>query len=180
MARRWIEVPDGAEVARLRRGFHGHVLLPDQDGYHTARQVWNAMVDRRPAVIARCASPADVAAAVRFGRALGLEIGVRCGGHSVLGLSVPDGGLMLDLTPMGSVRVDLDRRRAWVQGGALLGAPWTGPPSCTAWRPRPATSPTPGSAASPWAAGWAGWPGDSGWPATTSPASSWWAPTAQR
>jgi FAD/FMN-containing dehydrogenase len=122
MARRSIEVPDGAEVARLRRGFHGHVLLPDQDGYHTARQVWNAMVDRRPAVIARCASPADVAAAVRFGRALGLEVGVRCGGHSVLGLSVPDGGLMLDLTPMGSVRVDLDRRRAWVQGGALLGA----------------------------------------------------------
>jgi FAD/FMN-containing dehydrogenase len=109
------------DVAQLRRRFQGQVLLPDQDGYHTARQVWNAMVDRRPAVIARCASPADVAAAVRFGRALGLELGVRCGGHSVLGLSVPDGGLMVDLTPMGSVRVDPDRRRAWVQGGALLG-----------------------------------------------------------
>src|SRR5215216_98545 len=121
MAGRSIEVPDGAEVARLRRGFHGQVLLPDQDGYHTARQVWNAMVDRRPAVIARCASPADVAAAVRLGRTLGLEVGVRCGGHSVLGLSVPNGGLMIDLTPMGSVRVDPDRRRAWVAGGALLG-----------------------------------------------------------
>jgi FAD/FMN-containing dehydrogenase len=116
-----IDVPAGAEVARLRRGFHGQLLLPDQDGYHTARHVWNAMVDRRPAVIARCASPADVAAAVRLGRTLGLEIGVRCGGHSVLGLSVPEGGLMLDLSPMGSVRVDPDRRRAWVQGGALLG-----------------------------------------------------------
>jgi FAD/FMN-containing dehydrogenase len=114
-------VPDGAEVPRRRRGFHGQVLLPGQDGYHTARRVWNAMVDRKPAVIARCASPADVAAAVRFGRAQDLEIGVRCGGHSVLGLSVPDGGLMIDLTPMGSVRVDPDRRRAWVAGGALLG-----------------------------------------------------------
>ena len=121
MAERPIDVPDGAEVPRRRRGFHGQVLLPGQDGYHTARRVWNAMVDRKPAVIARCASPADVAAAVRFGRAQDLEIGVRCGGHSVLGISVPDGGLMIDLTPMGSVRVDPDRRRAWVAGGALLG-----------------------------------------------------------
>jgi FAD/FMN-containing dehydrogenase len=108
-------------VARLRHRFEGQVLLPHEDGYHQARRVWNAMVDRRPAVVARCASPADVAAAVRFGRAQGLEIGVRCGGHSVLGISVPDGGLMVDLTPMGSVRVDPDRRRAWVAGGALLG-----------------------------------------------------------
>jgi FAD/FMN-containing dehydrogenase len=121
MSERSIAVPDGAELGRLRRGFHGQLLFPDQDGYHTARQVWNAMVDRRPAVIARCKSPADIAAAVRLGRALGLELGVRCGGHSVLGLSVPDGGLMLDLSPMRSVRVDPDRRRAWVAGGALLG-----------------------------------------------------------
>jgi FAD/FMN-containing dehydrogenase len=122
MVQRSIAVPDGAAVVRLRRRFHGQVLLPDQDGYHTARRVWNAMVDRRPAVIARCTSPSDVAAAVRLGRALGLELGVRGGGHSVLGLSVPDGGLMIDLTPMGSVRVDPERRRAQVAGGALLGA----------------------------------------------------------
>ena len=121
MAGRSIEAPDGAEVARLRRGFQGQVVLSDQDGYQQARQVWNAMVDHRPVVIARCADPADVATAVGFGRAQGLEIGVRCGGHSVLGLSVPDGGLMLDLTPMRAVRVDPERRRAWVQGGALLG-----------------------------------------------------------
>jgi hypothetical protein len=111
----------GAEVAGLRHRFQGQVLLPGQDGYHQARQVWNAMVDRRPAMIARCASPADVAAAVGFARAHGLELGVRCGGHSVLGLSVPEGGLMIDLTPMGSVGVDPHRRRAWVGGGALLG-----------------------------------------------------------
>jgi FAD/FMN-containing dehydrogenase len=121
MAERSIAAPDDTAATRLRRGFHGQLLLPGQDGYHTARQVWNAMVDRRPAVIARCTSPADVAAAVRFARTQDLEIGVRCGGHSVLGLSVPDGGLMIDLTPMGSVRVDPDRRRAWVAGGALLG-----------------------------------------------------------
>jgi FAD/FMN-containing dehydrogenase len=108
-------------VTRLRRGFEGQVLLPDEDGYHQARRVWNAMVDRRPAVIARCASPSDVAAAVRFATDHDLEIGVRCGGHSVLGLSVPEGGLMVDLSLLRSVRVDPDQRRAWVAGGAVLG-----------------------------------------------------------
>src|SRR4029453_3375133 len=112
----------GAEVAGLRRRFQGQVLLAGQGGYDTARRVWTAMVDRTPALVARCATPADVAAAVGFARAHGLELGVRCGGHSVLGLSVPEGGLMIDLTPMGSVGVDPDRRRARVGGGALLGA----------------------------------------------------------
>ena len=113
--------PNGTEVARLRRRFRGQVLLPDVNGYHQARRVWNAMVDRRPAVIARCAGPADVAAAIGFAREQELELGVRCGGHSVLGLSVPEAGVMLDLTAMRRVRVDPDRRRAWVGGGALLG-----------------------------------------------------------
>ena len=109
------------DVTRLRRRFDGQVLLPDDDGYHQARRVWNAIVDRRPAVIARCASPSDVAAAVRFAAERDLEIGVRCGGHSVLGLSVPEAGLMIDLSLLRSVRVDPDRRRAWVAGGAVLG-----------------------------------------------------------
>jgi FAD/FMN-containing dehydrogenase len=121
MVRRLGAAIHGADVGGLSRGFQGQVLLPGQGGYDQARQVWNAMVDRRPAVIARSASPTDVAAAVTFARAQGLEFGVRCGGHSVLGISVPEGGLMLDLSPMGSVRVDPVRRRAWVQGGALLG-----------------------------------------------------------
>jgi FAD/FMN-containing dehydrogenase len=121
MANRSTADPD-LDVRPLRERLDGPVLLPDDAGYDAARRVWNAMVDRRPAAIARCTGATDVAAAVGFARERDLEIGVRGGGHGVLGLAVPDGGLMLDLTPMGSVRVDPDRRRAWVQGGALLGA----------------------------------------------------------
>ena len=109
-------------VRSLSERLDGQLLLPGDTGYDQARAVWNAMVDRRPEVIVRCASTDDVAATVRFAREHDLEVGVRCGGHSVLGLAVPDGGLMVDLTPMGGVRVDPGRRRAWVQGGALLGA----------------------------------------------------------
>jgi FAD/FMN-containing dehydrogenase len=100
----------------------GQLLTPGDAGYDERRTVWNAMVDRRPRLIVRCASVADVVTAVRTARELDLEIGVRCGGHSSLGLAVPDGGLMIDLTPMGGARVDPARRRAWVAGGALLGA----------------------------------------------------------
>ena len=100
----------------------GTLLLPEDSGYDEARTVWNAMVDRRPRAIVRCASTEDVVAAVRFARDNDLEIGVRSGGHSVVGHGVPDGGLMIDLTPMAEVRVDPERRQAWVQGGALLGA----------------------------------------------------------
>jgi FAD/FMN-containing dehydrogenase len=103
-------------------GFAGELVRPGDDSYDRHRTVWNAMADRRPTLIARCTSAADVAAAVRFGRAHDLEIGVRCGGHGILGFAVPEQGLMIDLTPMGDVRVDADRRRAWVGGGALLGA----------------------------------------------------------
>ncbi len=97
-------------------------LRPGEPGYDDARRVWNAMIDRRPALIARCRETADVVTAVAVARSKGFEIGVRCGGHSVAGHAVPEGGLMIDLSPMGGVRVDPERRRAWVQGGALLGA----------------------------------------------------------
>jgi len=98
------------------------VLQPGDASYDEARRVWNAMVDRRPRQIFRCQHTDDVVAAIRTARDEALEIGVRCGGHSIVGHAVPDDGLMIDLTPMGDVRVDPDRRRAWVQGGALLGA----------------------------------------------------------
>src|SRR6202171_2611315 len=107
---------------RLAKILDGEVLVPGDPGFDAARAVWNAMVDRQPRLIVRCRNVADVRAAVRAARDLNLEIGVRCGGHSVVGLGVPDDGLMIDLTPMSAVRVDPIRRRAWVQGGALLGA----------------------------------------------------------
>src|SRR5215207_1200601 len=109
------------DVSRLQRGLDGEIMVPGDEGYDAARAVWNAMVDRRPALVVRCASSADVAAAIDFGRRNDLEIGVRCGGHSVLGISVPDGGLMIDLAGLRAVRVDPEVRRASVQGGALLG-----------------------------------------------------------
>ena len=107
---------------RLSGTLDGSVVVPGDPAYDQARTVWNAIVDRRPAVIIRCASVRDVVTAVRTAREQHLEIGIRCGGHSAAGHAVPDGGLMIDLTPLRKVRVDPDRRRALVHGGALLGA----------------------------------------------------------
>lgn len=106
----------------LAQSLDGDVLLRGDDGYDRARAVWNAMVDRRPSVIVRAESTDDVVSAVRYAREQDLELSIRCGGHSVIGHAVTDGGVMLDMTLYGEVRVDPARKRAWVQGGALLGA----------------------------------------------------------
>ena len=108
--------------AGRRPHLDGQVLIPASPGYDVARSVWNDMVDHRPAMIVRCTSVGAVMTAVRTARERDLEIGVRCGGHNVAGLAVPDGGLMIDLTPMDGVTVDPVTRRARVQGGAMLGA----------------------------------------------------------
>jgi FAD/FMN-containing dehydrogenase len=89
-----------ASPTLLRHRLDGDLLTPGDPRYDESRSVWNAMIDRRPAAIARCASSADVVAAVRFAREHDLEIGVRCGGHNIAGLAVPDGGLMIDLRLM--------------------------------------------------------------------------------
>ncbi|GAB3411621.1 FAD-binding oxidoreductase [Flindersiella endophytica] len=106
----------------LQDQISGVVLTPDAPAYDQARTVWNAMVDRKPRLIVRCADPADVASAIRYARENELEIGVRCGGHSVIGHAIPDDGLVIDLAMLNDVRIDPIRRRARVRGGALLGS----------------------------------------------------------
>jgi FAD/FMN-containing dehydrogenase len=110
-----------ATVASFREGFGGEVVLPGDEGYDAARIVWNAAVDRHPAVVVRPTGVDDVAAAVRFGREHDLVIAVRCGGHSMGGFSTCDDGIVIDLSAMRGVRVDPEARTATVLGGSLLG-----------------------------------------------------------
>ena len=108
-------------IEALRGSVRGAVLAPADPGYDDARAVWNAMIDRRPAVIVRSMSTADVIAAVGFAREHGLPASVRGGGHNVAGHAVAEAGVMIDLSLMNGVRVDPDLRRAWVEGGATWG-----------------------------------------------------------
>jgi FAD/FMN-containing dehydrogenase len=107
-------------VETLRAAMAGPVVVPGDFDYDERRLVWNADIDRRPAVIARCTSARDVAAAISFAREQGVEITVRGGAHSVPGASVCDDGLMIDLSLLNQVSVAPDARRAKVGGGALL------------------------------------------------------------
>ena len=104
----------------LRARFHGGVLVAGDQTFDDVRRVWNQMVDRQPALIAQCTGAADVRTALDFARSEGLDVTVRCGGHSIVGHGVADGALLIDLAPMRGVRVDPGARRAWVQGGARL------------------------------------------------------------
>jgi FAD/FMN-containing dehydrogenase len=108
---------DGS-LGELRRSLAGAVLAPADNGYDEARRCFNALVDRRPAVIARCAGPEDVATAFDFARVHELEVAVRGGGHNPAGHCVCDGGLAIDLSQMHRVDVDRDARTARAEGGA--------------------------------------------------------------
>ena len=107
-------------LAALKGRLRGAVALPGEDGYDAARTIWNAMVDRRPAVVARCLGAADVIEAVKLARDQNLLVAVRAGGHNIAGNAVCDGGLMIDLSLMKSVRVDPVSRTARVEPGATL------------------------------------------------------------
>ena len=110
-----------AQLDQLRRSFVGDIVTPDAPAYDDARRVWNAMFDRRPALVVRPSNVNDVVAAVRFGRERDLEIAIRGGGHSAVGHSTTDGGLVIDLGRMNEVSVDPARRLARAGGGAFLG-----------------------------------------------------------
>ena len=109
------------DLAALRRHFRGPLVQPGDPDYEDTRRIWNAAIERRPALIARCTGPADVVAAVRFARENDLLIAVRGGGHNVSGSALCDGGLVIDLSLLRGVTVDPERRRAVVQPGVRLG-----------------------------------------------------------
>lgn len=106
----------------LQPGFNGDLLRPGESGFSEACSIWNAMVAKTPALIARCGNVADIQAAVRAGNAAGVPIAIRCGGHSLAGFGSCDGGLVLDLSKMREVFVDEDKRQARFGGGCLLGS----------------------------------------------------------
>lgn len=107
-------------IKELRGALKGRVVLPQEPDYDKVRAIWNAMIDRRPALIAQCKAADDVVQALAFARANGLEISIRGAGHNIAGNSICDDGIMIDLSTMKSVRVDPRKRRAFVEPGATL------------------------------------------------------------
>jgi hypothetical protein len=113
------ETIERLDAGELRARFRGALLRPGEEGYDEARRVWNGAIDRRPALIARCAGADDVVEAVRFAREGELPLSVRGGGHAVAGHAVCDGGVMVDLSLMKAITVDPDARTARAAGGLL-------------------------------------------------------------
>ena len=111
---------ESSAVEQLSAGLQGTLIGQDHPEYEESRQIWNGMIDRRPALIVRCGSAADVVAAVNFAREQGLLISIRGGGHNIAGSAICDGGVVIDLSHMKNVRVDPGARRAFVEPGALL------------------------------------------------------------
>src|SRR5262245_32268460 len=114
-------VLDDATVQGFQTSLRGSLLRPGDAGYDEARQVWNANVDKRPALIARCAGVSDVINAVNFARTNNLLVSVRGGGHNIPGNCVCNGGLVIDLSRMKGIRVDPARRTVRAEGGVKWG-----------------------------------------------------------
>ncbi|MGA7106041.1 MAG: FAD-binding oxidoreductase, partial [Candidatus Deferrimicrobiaceae bacterium] len=112
---------DGSAIESLKADLRGALLSPGDDGYDKARTVWNAMIDRRPALVVHCAGVNDIKRAVDFARTHGLMTSVKGAGHNIAGSAVCEGGLLIDLSGMRSVRVDPEARVAHVEPGATLG-----------------------------------------------------------
>jgi FAD/FMN-containing dehydrogenase len=112
---------DPSVANELAKAIQGELLTAQSPGYDQVRAIWNAMIDRKPALIARCKTTEDVIQCVKFAKQHGLLVAVRGGGHNIAGNAVCDGGLLIDLSLMRAVRVDASKRTALVEGGALLG-----------------------------------------------------------
>ena len=112
--------PSSEAISRIKSAIKGRVLTPDDTDYDEARQIWNAMIDRRPAVIVQPADAGDVWPAIQFTRAHALEISIRGAGHNIAGNAVCNGGMMIDFSNMRKVRVDAEKKRAYVGPGATL------------------------------------------------------------
>ncbi len=121
LKRRDGSIVDKAPIDAFRSAFHGQVIQPGDACYDKARRIWNASVDKRPGLIARCSGVADIVDAVKFARANDLLVAVRGGGHNVGGRALCDDGIVIDLSAMKGVFVDPERRTVRVEGGATLG-----------------------------------------------------------
>jgi len=108
-------------IEKLKDKVKGQIVLPDDPNYNKVRAIWNAMIDRRPAVIVQCAEADDVSHAISYARENGLELSIRGAGHNIAGSALCDNGVLIDFSNMKTVSVDVQNRRAYVEPGATLG-----------------------------------------------------------
>ncbi len=116
-----MKIQSNEKIETLKNNVKGQIVLPDDPNYNEVRKIWNAMIDRRPAVIVQCAEADDVPHAISYARENGLEISIRGGGHNIAGSSLCDNGVVIDFSNMTTVSVDAQKRRAYVEPGATLG-----------------------------------------------------------
>jgi FAD/FMN-containing dehydrogenase len=116
-----MKIQSNEKIETLKNNVKGQIVLPDDPNYDEVREIWNAMIDRRPAVIVQCAEADDVLHAISYARENRLEISIRGGGHNIAGSALCDNGLLIDFSNMTTVSVDAQKRRAYVEPGATLG-----------------------------------------------------------
>jgi len=116
-----MKIHSNEKIKKLKDKVKGQIVLPDDSNYNEVREIWNAMIDRRPAAIVRCKDANDVSHAISYARENELEISIRGGGHNIAGSAVCDNGMMIDLSNMKTVKVDAQKKRAFVEPGATLG-----------------------------------------------------------
>ncbi len=115
-----MKILDEKAVNALRDSLSGRIILPQNNEYEEIRKIWNVMIDRKPAIIVQCRNSDDVVKSNRFARSNQLEISIRGGGHNIAGSALCDDGLLIDFSTMKNVRIDAEKKRAFVEPGATL------------------------------------------------------------